>query len=212
MTIKTRLLAALLATCSLAACQPQAASKQTNANEPSASCISKDKKFVGSDICDEGIGGDFSLSNQDGNTMSLADFKGKVVALSFGYTRCPDVCPTNLLDLAQVMQKLGADADKVQVVFISLDPSRDTPSVLKDYVPLFDERFIGLTAANDEAIAPVLKQWKISATKAPGKDGFYSIDHSAGLYLLDQNGKAKIYLPHGTPPEQITADIKALLS
>ncbi|UOO91183.1 SCO family protein [Vitreoscilla massiliensis] len=203
---------AVLCAMGLSACQPSSTDHKTAAHASAATNIAKaTPDFHGSDISAEGIGGDFSLTNQDGKTMTLADFKGKLVVLSFGYTRCPDVCPTTLLDLAQVMTLLGDDAKKVQVVFVSVDPTRDTPAILKDYVPLFNDQFIGLTAKDDAAMAPVLKTWKIAMSKVPVKDGHYSVDHSAGMYVLDANGKAKLYLPYATKPEQITADLKALL-
>ena len=203
---------AVLCALSLSACQPSSNDHKSASHASAATNIAKSTPdFHGSDISAEGIGGDFSLTNQDGKTMTLADFKGKLVVLSFGYTRCPDVCPTTLLDLAQVMTLLGDDAKKVQVVFVSVDPTRDTPAILKDYVPLFNDQFIGLTAKDDAAMAPVLKSWKIAMSKVPIKDGHYSVDHSAGMYVLDTAGKAKLYLPYATKPEQISADLKALL-
>ena len=110
-----------------------------------------------------------------------------------------------------MMTLLGTDADKVQVVMVSVDPSRDTPAVMKDYVGLFNERFVGLTAQDDAAMAPVLKSWKIAMSKVPIQDGHYSVDHSAGMYVLDPNGKAKLYLPYATKPDHIAADLKALM-
>ena len=142
----------------LSACQPSSSTPASASHASATQAVaSKIATLNGSDISAEGIGADFQLLNQDGKTVSLADFKGKWVILSFGYTRCPDVCPTTLLDLAQVMTLLGTDADKVQVVMVSVDPSRDTPAVMKDYVGLFNERFVGLTAQDDAAMAPVLK-------------------------------------------------------
>ena len=203
---------AVLCALSLSACQPSSSEHKSASHASAATNIAKSTPdFHGSDISAEGIGADFQLLNQDGKTVSLADFKGKWVILSFGYTRCPDVCPTTLLDLAQVMTLLGTDADKVQVVMVSVDPSRDTPAVMKDYVGLFNERFVGLTAQDDAAMAPVLKSWKIAMSKVPIQDGHYSVDHSAGMYVLDPNGKAKLYLPYATKPDHIAADLKALM-
>ena len=196
----------------LSACQPSSSTPASASHASTTQAVaSKVPTLNGSDISAEGIGADFQLLNQDGKTVSLADFKGKWVILSFGYTRCPDVCPTTLLDLAQVMTLLGTDADKVQVVMVSVDPSRDTPAVMKDYVSLFNERFVGLTAQDDAAMAPVLKSWKIAMSKVPIQDGHYSVDHSAGMYVLDPNGKAKLYLPYATKPDHIAADLKALM-
>ena len=196
----------------LSACQPSSSTPASASHASTTQAVaSKIATLNGSDISAEGIGADFQLLNQDGKTVSLADFKGKWVILSFGYTRCPDVCPTTLLDLSQVMTLLGPDADKVQVILMSVDPSRDTPAVMKDYVGLFNERFVGLTAKDDAAMAPVLKSWKIAMSKVPIQDGHYSVDHSAGMYVLDTNGKAKLYLPYATKPDHIAADLKALM-
>lgn len=196
----------------LSACQPSSSTPASASHTSTTQAVaSKIATLNGSDISAEGIGADFQLLNQDGKTVSLADFKGKWVILSFGYTRCPDVCPTTLLDLSQVMTLLGPDADKVQVILMSVDPSRDTPAVMKEYVGLFNERFVGLTAKDDAAMAPVLKSWKIAMSKVPIQDGHYSVDHSAGMYVLDPNGKAKLYLPYATKPDHIAADLKALM-
>ena len=196
----------------LSACQPSSSTPASASHASTTQAVaSKIATLNGSDISAEGIGADFQLLKQDGKTVSLADFQGKWGVLSFGYTRCPDVCPTTLLDLSQVMTLLGPDADKVQVILMSVDPSRDTPAVMKEYVGLFNERFVGLTAKDDAAMAPVLKSWKIAMSKVPIQDGHYSVDHSAGMYVLDPNGKAKLYLPYATKPDHIAADLKALM-
>ena len=153
----------------------------------------------------------WALTDHRNQSVRPTDWAGHPVMVFFGFTWCPDVCPTTLLDLSQVMTLLGPDADKVQVVMVSVDPSRDTPAVMKDYVGLFNERFVGLTAKDDAAMAPVLKSWKIAMSKVPIQDGHYSVDHSAGMYVLDPNGKAKLYLPYATKPDHIAADLKALM-
>ncbi|UOO92492.1 SCO family protein [Vitreoscilla stercoraria] len=203
--MKTYLCVALMAL-GLIACSAESTSNKTPATQNAAVNV----KLHGSAI-EESLGDDLRLIDSNGNPASLQDFQGKVVAVSFGYTHCPDVCPTNLLDLAKTMKLLGEDAAKVQVLFVSVDPSRDTPTVLKEYVPLFDERFIGLTAPDDAAMAPVLKAWKVAATKVPVSDGHYTVDHSAGLYLVNPQGKAAVYLPYGSKAEAIAQDIQALL-
>lgn len=190
---------------SLIACSPESTSN-TQATQNATTSL----KLNGSAI-EENLGDDLRLIDSNGKPASLKDFQGKVVAVSFGYTHCPDVCPTNLLDLAKTMKLLGEDAAKVQVLFVSVDPNRDTPEVLKEYVPLFDERFIGLTASDDAAMAPVLKAWKVAATKVPVSEGHYTVDHSAGLYLVNPQGKAAVYLPYGSKAEAIAQDIQALL-
>lgn len=164
----------------------------------------------GSDLTGVDIGGDFALTDQHGATRGLQDFNGKVVALFFGYTHCPDICPTTLLEYSAVTKELGNQADKLQVVFITVDPERDTRQVLAQYVPYFGSRFIGLTGGND-AIASVMKSYKVVAQRVPLEGGNYSVDHSAGSYLLDRDGKVRVYEPYGTPVASLTHDIRQLL-
>lgn len=166
--------------------------------------------FKGTAIDDDSMGGNFTLTDFDGKPLGLEAFHGKVVALFFGYTNCPDVCPTTMLEYASVMKQLGADADKVQVLFVSVDPERDTPKVLAGYVPHFDKRFIGLTGT-PEQIEKVKKQYKVVAQKVPTPGGGYSVDHSAGSYLLDQKGKLRVFQAYGTPAANLAYDIQQLL-
>ncbi|AUH53400.1 SCO family protein [Chromobacterium sp. ATCC 53434] len=166
--------------------------------------------FKGTSIDDDAMGGAFTLIDYNGKPRSLDQFRGKVVALFFGYTNCPDVCPTTMLEYGSVMKQLGADADKVQVLFVSVDPERDTPRVLAGYVPHFDKRFIGLTGGVD-AIEKVKKQYKVVAQKVPTPGGGYSVDHSAGSYLLDRDGKLRVFEAYGTPASNLAYDIKQLL-
>src|SRR5665213_949698 len=126
------------------------------------------------------IGGPFSLVEQDGRTVTDADFKGEPKLVFFGYTHCPDVCPTKLFDMTQVFQKLGPDK-KVAGLFITVDPERDTPAVMKDYMSSFDPRIVGLSGSR-EAIDPVLKEFRVYSHKQPTDDGDYSMDHSAIVY------------------------------
>jgi len=164
----------------------------------------------GSDLTGVDIGGDFALTDQHGATRGLQDFHGKVVALFFGYTHCPDICPTTLLEYSAVTKELGNQADKLQVVFITVDPERDTRQVLAQYVPYFGSGFIGLTGGTD-AIASVMKSYKVVAQRVPLEGGNYSVDHSAGSYLLDRDGKVRVYEPYGTPVASLTHDIRQLL-
>lgn len=134
------------------------------------------------------IGGSFSLTDQDGKTVTDADFKGKPLLVFFGYTHCPDVCPTTLFELSEVLRALGSDADKTQAVFISIDPERDTPAVLKDYLSSFDPHLRGLTGSTSQ-IAAVEKTYRVYAKKVPTTGGDYTMDHTALVYLMDKQGR-----------------------
>jgi len=166
--------------------------------------------LIGSDLTGSGLGGDFRLTDHTGVSRSLADFHGKVVAIFFGYTHCPDVCPTTLLEYSRAAKLLGKDADKLQVVFVSVDPERDTSAVLAGYVPHFGARFIGLTG-NHAELAAVMTAYKIVAKKVPEAGGGYSVDHSAGSYLLDATGQTRVYEPYGTTSASLVHDIRQLL-
>jgi protein SCO1/2 len=175
--------------------------------------------FKNTDVTGLDYAKDFRLTDHTGKPRSMADFKGKVVTIFFGYTQCPDVCPTTMAEMKSVMQKLGpADAAKVQVLFITIDPERDTPALLSQYVPAFDPTFLGLYGdiATTEKTA---KDFKVYFKKAPGKTpGSYSMDHSAGSYVYDPQGRLRLYV-RGAPPgedaspsiERLAADIKLLL-
>jgi len=159
-----------------------------------------------------GFGSDFSLLDVDGKTRTLADFKGKVVVMFFGYTQCPDVCPTTLTEMQQTMVLLGPQADKVQVLFVTVDPARDTAAILKQYVPSFDPRFIGLRPADEAALEKVTKDFKIYYKKVPGlSQGSYTIDHTAGSYVFDPEGHLRLYIKHAQGPETLAHDLKELL-
>lgn len=166
--------------------------------------------FKGTDISTADFGQPFTLTGQDGKPHSLADYQGKAVALFFGYTHCPDICPTTMLEYQQVMKLLGKDADRVQVLFVSIDPQRDTPPVLAGYVPFFDKRFMGLTGSPAQVQA-VASQYKIVAQRQARKDGGYTMDHSAGSYLFDTRGQLRVYVPYGTPSADIAHDLQQLL-
>jgi protein SCO1/2 len=158
------------------------------------------------------FGKDFSLVDPDGKVRTLADFKGKVVVMFFGYTQCPDVCPTTLTEMQQVMTILGPKSDKVQVLFVTVDPQRDTAEILKQYVPAFDKRFLGLRPADDAALEKVAKDFKIYYKKVPGiSPGSYTIDHTAGSYAFDPEGRLRLYIKHAQGPETLAHDLKELL-
>jgi len=162
------------------------------------------------DISSADFGQPFTLTGQDGKPHALGDYQGKAVALFFGYTHCPDICPTTMLEYQQVMKLLGKDSDRVQVLFVSIDPQRDTPRVLAGYVPFFDKRFMGLTGSAEQ-VAKVAAQYKIVAQRQDRADGGYTMDHSAGSYLFDTAGKLRVYVPYGTPAADIAHDLQQLL-
>ena len=158
------------------------------------------------------FGKDFSLLDPDGKLRTLNDFKGKVVVMFFGYTQCPDVCPTTLTEMQQVMTLLGPQSDKVQVLFVTVDPERDTAPILKQYVPSFDARFLGLRPADEVALEKVTKDFKIYYKKVPGTSpGSYTIDHTAGSYAFDPEGRLRLYIKHAQGPETLAHDLKELL-
>jgi protein SCO1/2 len=171
----------------------------------------KKANFKATDITGADYGKALALTDHSGRARSLADWSGKVVVLFFGFTQCPDVCPTTLATLADVMKRLGPDADRVQVLFVTLDPERDTPAVLAPYVTAFDPRFLGLYGDKD-ATAKTTRDFKVFFQKVPGKtEGAYSIDHTAASYVLDGKGRLRLYVRHQQTGEDIAADIKALL-
>jgi protein SCO1/2 len=158
------------------------------------------------------FGKDFSLVDPDGKVRTLADFKGKVVVMFFGYTQCPDICPTTLTEMQQVMTLLGPQSDKVQVLFVTVDPERDTAENLKQYVPAFDSRFLGLRPEDEAALEKVTKDFKIYYKKVPGtKPGSYTMDHSAGSYAFDPESRLRLYIKHAQGPETLAHDLKELL-
>ncbi|WP_020656721.1 SCO family protein [Massilia niastensis] len=153
----------------------------------------------------------FALVDHTGKPRTLQDFRGKVVVLFFGYTQCPDVCPTTMAEMATVMKELGPSADDVQVLFVTLDPERDTQELLSHYVPAFDKRFIGLYG-NAEATARTAKEFKVFYAKVPGNEpGSYTMDHTAGSYVFDRDGKLRLFLRHGQGPAPIASDLRQLL-
>jgi protein SCO1/2 len=158
------------------------------------------------------FGNNFSLLDTNGNTKTMADYKGKVVVVFFGFTQCPDVCPTTLTEMDEALKLLGPKADKVQVIFITVDPERDTASVLAQYVPAFNSRFIGLRPAGEAGLEKLAKDFRIYYKKVPGsKPGSYTMDHSAGSYVFDQNGQLRLYIKHAQGPEVLAHDLKNIL-
>lgn len=168
--------------------------------------------FKSTDITGVPYAQTLDLSDVSGQKRSLSDFKGKVVIVFFGFTQCPDVCPTTLAELVQVKQALGPDGDRIQPIFITVDPERDTPEVLKAYVTSFDPSFIALRGSLEETTA-VAKEFKVYFAKVPGKTPTsYTMDHTAGSYVFDTHGKVRLLIRNGSGIPVWVADLKALLS
>ncbi len=157
------------------------------------------------------IGGPFSLSNTDGKQVTDRDFRGKLMLVFFGYTHCPDVCPTEMQNMADVMDKLGPDAKQVAPIFISVDPVRDTPQALSDYVKNFSPLITGLTGTQDE-VASAGKAYRVYFRKADGGSENYTVDHSVFVYLMDKDGNYLTHFMFNTPPETIVDVIKKQIS
>lgn len=166
--------------------------------------------FQLTDVTGAEFGRGFSLTDHNGRARTLADFRGKVVTVFFGFTHCPDVCPTALAEMAEVMRKLGPDAEKVQVLLITVDPERDTAEVLRQYVPSFHASFLGLHGDAD-AITRTAKEFKVFYQKQVLPGGGYSVDHSAGTYIYDPAGRVRLYASHGRGPAALLHDIRILL-
>ena len=166
--------------------------------------------FNGVDITGASYARDFRLKDPEGRERSLADFRGKAVLVFFGFTQCPDVCPTALSRAVQVKQLLGAEGERVQVLFVTVDPERDTPAVLKAYTEAFDPSFLGLTGTPAE-IAATAKEFKIFFAHVPSGDT-YTIDHSASTYAFDTHGRLRLLLRHNQDAAAFAADLKRLLA
>lgn len=167
--------------------------------------------FQGVDITGVDYAKRLSLADPDGQVRSLDEWKGKVVVVFFGYTQCPDVCPATLAELAEVKRALGADGDKVQGVFVSIDPERDTPALLKQYIGNFGPGFVALRGSPEETKAAA-KEFKVFYGKVPGKaEGSYTMDHTAGSFLFDPQGRVRLFTRYGSGAQALAGDIKALL-
>lgn len=168
-------------------------------------------KFEYTDITGVGIGGDFHLTDHNGRPRTLADFRGKVVVIFFGYTHCPDMCPTALAELAQTLKRLGEESGRVQVLFITVDPERDTQKVLAQYVPAFEPRFLGLRG-DPATTAKVADEYKVFfAVQKPNASGNYTVDHTAAIYLIDRQGRPRLYVGGGRTVDGLVHDMKLLL-
>ncbi|QDF40660.1 SCO family protein [Bradyrhizobium symbiodeficiens] len=156
------------------------------------------------------IGGPFQLTDQNGKAVTDKSLKGKPTLIFFGYTHCPDVCPTSLFEISEVLRALGRDADKVNAVFISVDPERDTPAIMKDYLSSFDPHLEGLSGDPAET-AKVITSYRVYAKKVPTKDGDYTMDHTALIYLMDRDGRFVSPFNLKRTPDEAAADLKKYL-
>lgn len=175
-------------------------------------CTPEKPSFQSIDLTGASYAQGFSLADQHGNQRTLKDFSGKVVVVFFGFTQCPDVCPTTLAEMVQIKKQLGARGDKLQVVFISLDPERDTPEILKAYMAGFDSSFVALRPTLAQ-LPEVAKEFKIYYKKVAGKTASsYTLDHSAGSYVFDAQGRLRLYHRYGGAVQGLAGDIGVLLN
>ena len=170
-----------------------------------------EQSFKSTDITGAEFGKDFALADPSGQVRTLADFKGRAVLVFFGFTQCPDVCPTTLQKMREVKQALGTDGERLQVLFVTVDPERDTPELLKAYTAAFDPAFVGLRPT-PEQLPTMAKSFKIFYQKVPGKTpGSYTMDHSALTYAYDPQGRLRLAVAHNADVATIVADLKKLL-
>ena len=168
--------------------------------------------FKGIDVTGSSMGKELRLTDHDGKPRSLEDFRGKVVVVTFGYTQCPDVCPTTLSDLSATVKRLGADASQVQVLFVTIDPKRDKPELLRQYVPAFHPDFLGLYG-DEAATRKATGDFKVYAQERAGKTAeTYTMDHTAQTFAFDKHGRLRLVLPYGATPEAMASDLKILLN
>ena len=176
-----------------------------------AACGADAPKFKSTDITGADFGKELSLTGHDGKPRTLADFRGRLTVLFFGYTHCPDICPTTLADMAGVVKKLGTDAARVQVLFVTLDPERDTPEVLAKYVPAFDPAFLGLIG-DAAATQRAAKEFRIFYEKRPGNaPGAYTVDHSGQSYVIDPQGRLRLFVRNDRIAQDLAEDLRTLL-
>lgn len=177
-----------------------------------AACSPQSGGFHGINLSGSDYAKDFALTDHHGQLRRLADFRGKVVVVFFGFVQCPDVCPTSLLTLAQAKQLLGADGHRLQGIFITLDPERDTPEVLKAYMDSFDPGFLALYTRTPEELAALAKDFKVYYQRIEGPTPTsYTLEHTAASYVYDTQGRLRLYESHGITPEALASDVRRLL-
>ena len=175
-------------------------------------CFGKKLSFASIDVTGADYAKDFSLTDHNGKIRTIKDFAGKVVVVFFGYTQCPDVCPTSMAELAQIRKTLGKDGDRLQGIFITVDPDRDRPEVLRAYMGNFDPTFLALRTSTPEQLAALAKDFKAYYKKVEGTTATsYTMDHSAGSYVYDTKGQLRLYTRYGSGVAALTGDIRQLL-
>jgi len=174
-------------------------------------CVPSQPGFKNTDVTGADCCKDFRLTDHNGKVRTLADFRGKAVVMFFGYTQCPDVCPTTMSEMKAVLQQLGADAARVQMLFVTLDPERDTRELLANYVPAFDPSFLGLFG-DMETTARTAKEFRVFYQKQPGRTpSSYTVDHTAGSYVFDPEGRVRLFTRYGDGGANLAADLRTLL-
>ncbi len=175
-------------------------------------CTPQAPAFTAIDITGADYAHDFSLTDHNGQARTLKDFHGKVVMMFFGYTQCPDVCPTSMAEMAEIKKLLGKDGERLQALFVSIDPERDKPDMLKEYMAAFDPSFLALYTT-PEKTAALAKAYKVYYKKVDGPTPTsYTMDHTAGSYVYDTQGKLRLFTRYGTKPELTAADVRVLLA
>ncbi len=176
-----------------------------------SACSEQHAAFNAIDVTGADYAKDFELTDHNGQVRHLGDFKGKVVVMFFGYTQCPDVCPTTMAELAEVKKALGKDGERLQGLFVTVDPQRDTPELLKAYMANFDPTFLALRTTPEQLVA-LAKDYKVYYKKVDGKTATsYTMDHSAGSYIYDTQGRLRLFTRYGSGPAALTSDIQLLL-
>ena len=176
-----------------------------------AACDKDALKFTAIDITGADYAKDFALTDHNGKPRTLADFRGKIVMMFFGYTQCPDVCPTSMTEMVAIKKLLGPDGDKLQSLFVTVDPERDKPEMLKAYMENFDPTFLALYTTPEKTVA-IAKDYKVYYKKVPGPTPTsYTVDHTAGSYVYDTQGHLRLFTRYGTAPEKTAEDLRLLL-
>ena len=173
-------------------------------------CVPSQPAFKNTDVTGADCCKNFRLTDHHGKTRTLADFRGKVVVVFFGYTQCPDVCPTTMLEMKAALQQLGADAQRVQMLFVTVDPERDTQELLSSYVPAFDASFLGLYG-DLETTAKTAKEFRVFYQKQPGSTASYTVDHTAGSFVFDPRGQIRLFARYGDGGANLASDLRILL-
>ena len=178
-----------------------------------AACSEQGAKFQGVDVSQSNYAQELPLADHNGQQRRLQDFRGKAVVVFFGYTQCPDVCPTSLQELVEAKQLLGAEGERLQGIFVTVDPERDTPALLKEYMANFGPDFLALVPTPEELRKTIAPGYRVYYKKVPGsKPEHYTMDHTAGTLLIDKQGRMRLHSNYGAKPELVAADVKALLA